>query len=104
MQKLFLSIPNGHSRSKIMGKILVLGSVVRGTISFLLGRRWTRWLTIGMVLIAAGPRLLSWTPLPAWIVSRALADINGTIEVGGVTMGWFARVGLRDVVIRDRNG
>jgi hypothetical protein len=61
-----------------------------------------------LVLLAVGvwfaPAVAARTGLPARLVRSAAADLRGSVEVGGASLGWFAPVELRDVVVKDRRG
>ena len=40
------------------------------------------------VCVAAGPSLVSWTPLGRQLIAR-YAPVNGSVEVGSLSVGWF---------------
>ncbi len=71
-------------------------------------RRWLRrllgLLTLLTLLIAFAPVIVAHTPLRNRIARVALADLHGSIDVGGASLGWFSTVELRDVVIKDSEG
>ncbi|MBX9584097.1 MAG: hypothetical protein K2X87_27675 [Gemmataceae bacterium] len=71
-------------------------------------RRWPRRAAGLLVLLAVGvwfaPAIAAKTSLPARIVRGAAADLRGTVEVGGASLGWLSPVELRDVVVKDRQG
>ncbi len=71
--------------------------------------RWLRrvffWfpLTLLVGLVAAGPSLVSWTPLGRQLIAR-YAPVDGSVEVGSLSIGWFTPLSLTEVVARDAAG
>ncbi len=67
--------------------------------------RWKRRGLIALVgliaLIWAAPRVISVSPLLSWASGKASEHLNGTVEIGRASLGWFAPIVLRDVVVRD---
>ncbi|MBX9625047.1 MAG: hypothetical protein K2X82_14665, partial [Gemmataceae bacterium] len=71
-------------------------------------RRWPRRLLGLLVLLTVGvwfaPAVAAKTGLAGRLVRGAAADLRGSVAVGGVSLGWFSPVELRDVVVTDRQG
>ncbi len=71
-------------------------------------RRWPRVLLGLAVLFAAAvwfaPAVVANTGLRTWVARKALADLKGTVDVGGASLGWFSPVVLRGVSITDAAG
>jgi hypothetical protein len=71
-------------------------------------RRWTRRLAVVGVLLLVlayfAPTLAVKLGLVSVVAARASADLNGTVTVGGASLGWFSPVELRDVTLTDANG
>ena len=71
-------------------------------------RRWPRRVLGLLVLLAVGvwfaPAVAARTGLVERVVRSAAADLRGSVEVGGASLGWFRPVELRDVVVKDRQG
>lgn len=71
-------------------------------------RRWLRLLVGSLFLLVltalASPAIVAKTPLRNWAARTALADLKGTVEVGGASLRWFGPVELRDVVVKDAQG
>ena len=67
--------------------------------------RWKKRILIALgVLVAlvwATPRIVSVSPLLGWASSQASQHLNGSVEIGRASLGWFAPVVLGDVVVRD---
>ncbi len=53
--------------------------------------------------MAAAPSLVSWTPLGRQLIAR-FAPVDGSVEVGSLSVGWFSPLALTDVVARDPAG
>lgn len=68
-------------------------------------RRWRRCLAGLLVLLGVGawfaPAVIAHTGVRNRIAQDALADLRGTVEVGGASLGWFSPLELRDVVVKD---
>jgi translocation and assembly module TamB len=56
-----------------------------------------------MGLLASAPSLISWTPLGRWVVQR-LVPVDGSIEFGSLSVGWFSPIAAGDVTLRDSQG
>ena len=71
-------------------------------------RRWLRrLLPLVMVLLAGAwfaPAVVAKTSLRNRFARMALADLHGSVDVGGASLGWFSPVELRDVTIKDEAG
>src|SRR4051812_14165001 len=71
-------------------------------------RRWRRRFIVLLLILAIGvwfaPTVAALTGAPHRIVRDATGDLRGTIEVGHVSLSWFAPVELRDVVVKDSQG
>ncbi len=55
------------------------------------------------LLVLFLPSIIGFTMGGSFLVA-ALEDINGTVQVGGASMGWFSSTTFYDVEIRDRSG
>src|SRR5262245_53757106 len=70
--------------------------------------RWRRRLTALLVVLFAGvwfaPNVIAKTELRNRFAGQALADLKGSVEVGGASLGWLSPVELRDVTIKDEAG
>ncbi|MBP3954030.1 hypothetical protein J8F10_01790 [Gemmata sp. G18] len=71
-------------------------------------RRWFVRLLPLVTLLLIGtwfaPTIVAKTDLRNRFARKALADVRGSVEVGGASLGWFSPVELRDVVIKDEAG
>jgi hypothetical protein len=71
-------------------------------------RRWLRRVLPLFTLLALGvwfaPAVVAKTGLRNTIARKALADVRGSVEVGGASLGWLSPVELRDVTIKDQSG
>src|SRR5437879_4950510 len=71
-------------------------------------RRWLKWAVGAIVLlllvVAFAPTIVARTPLRNRIARSALADLHGSVEVGGASLGWFSPIELRDVTVKDSLG
>jgi translocation and assembly module TamB len=71
-------------------------------------RRWPKVLLGLFVLLLLGawfvPAIVAKTTLRNWAARKALADLKGTVEVGGASAGWFSPIELRDVTVKDAQG
>src|SRR5688572_24215156 len=60
------------------------------------------------VLLALGvwfaPTIIARTSLRNHIVRNAAHDLNGTLDVGDASLGWFSPIELRDVTLTDPQG
>ena len=68
-------------------------------------RRWFKILVAVVVLVffgvAAAPTIVAKTALRNRIARQAAADLNGTIDIGAASLGWFSPIELRDVRLMD---
>src|SRR5206468_6489646 len=71
-------------------------------------RRWTRAiLPIFLLLLAVAwlaPAVVARTELRNRLARQAIADLRGSVTVGGASLGWFSPVELRDVTVKDGQG
>ena len=71
-------------------------------------RRWLRRLLPLVTLLVLGtwfaPAIVANTGLRNRFARQALADVRGSVDVGGASLGWFSPVELRDVTIKDEAG
>ncbi|MBA4063274.1 MAG: hypothetical protein C0501_06095 [Isosphaera sp.] len=71
-------------------------------------RRWPRRLAAAAVLLLVAvwfaPAVVANTSLRNRLARSAAADLNGTVEVGAASLGWFSPVELRDVTLTDARG
>lgn len=58
----------------------------------------------GAVLVGLAPTIVAHSPALSWVVSSATRDLNGSLRVGGASLGWFSNTVLTDVELRDRAG
>ncbi len=70
-------------------------------------RRW--WLRttvlVGLpALIWFAPVIVGFGPILNSVVNFAVRDFNGSINVGGASLGWISRVVLHDIDVRDADG
>ncbi len=70
-------------------------------------RRW--WLRttvlVGLpALIWFAPVIVGFGPILNSVVNFAARDFNGSINVGGASLGWISRVVLHDIDVRDADG
>ncbi len=67
--------------------------------------RWKKRLLIFLALLIAlvwaAPRIVSVSPLLGWASGKASEHLNGSIEIGSASLGWFAPVVLDNVIVRD---
>jgi translocation and assembly module TamB len=71
-------------------------------------RRWPKVL-LGLVallllLVWFAPTIVAKTALRNRLARSAAADLNGTLDIGGASLGWFSPVELRDVTLTDPQG
>jgi hypothetical protein len=59
---------------------------------------------LAVFLVGAAPTIVARTTLRNRLASQAAAGLNGSIEVGGASLGWFSPIELRDVTIADAQG
>jgi hypothetical protein len=71
-------------------------------------RRWPKLLAAAVVLLLVvvwfAPAVVANTALRNRLARSAAADLNGTVEVGGASLGWLSPVELRDVTLTDSQG
>ncbi|MDY3554978.1 hypothetical protein R5W24_004110 [Gemmata sp. JC717] len=71
-------------------------------------KRWLKRLlplfTLLILVLWLAPTIVAKTPLRNAVARKALADVKGSVEVGGASLGWFAPVELRDISVRDESG
>lgn len=71
-------------------------------------RRWLKRLLPLFTLLVLGlwfaPVVVAKTGLRNTLARKALADVKGSVEVGGASLGWFAPVELRDITVKDEAG
>ncbi len=71
-------------------------------------RRWLRrflpLLTVLLVGVWFLPAIIANTSLRNNLARRALADLHGSVEVGGASLGWLSPLELHDVTLRDEAG
>ncbi len=68
---------------------------------------WKRRLLVGVVLLLAAlwalPVAVAKTPLLGWLVGFANAHLDGSVQVGSASLGWFSPVVLHDVSLTDHD-
>lgn len=71
-------------------------------------RWWARAVLPVLLLLLAtvwfAPVVVARTGLLNRFAREALADLRGTVTVGGASLGWFSPVELRDVTVKDEQG
>lgn len=71
-------------------------------------KRWLkRLLPLFTLLVAVlwfAPMIVAKTGLRNALARKALAGVKGEVTVGGASLGWFAPVELRDIVVKDEAG
>ena len=71
-------------------------------------RRLWKWAGGATLLLVAAvwltPVLIAHSPMMGWIVAGASSDLDGSVQVGSASLGWFSPVGLSKVEIRDSQG
>jgi hypothetical protein len=71
-------------------------------------RRWLKVLVAtGIIVVfvaAAAPTIIAKTALRNRIARLVAADLNGSIEIGAASLGWFSSIELRDVTLTDSRG
>ncbi len=71
-------------------------------------RRWLVRVLPAATLLVLGvwfaPSVVAKTELRNRFARQLLADVRGSVDVGGASLGWFSPVELRDVVIKDEAG
>jgi translocation and assembly module TamB len=54
--------------------------------------------------VAAAPTILAKTALRNRIARQLISDLNGTLEIGSASAGWFTSIELHDVKLTDSHG
>src|SRR5262249_15082509 len=71
-------------------------------------RRWVKilaaLLALLVLLVWFAPTIVAKTWLLNRFARKAAGGLNGTVDVGGASLGWFSPVELRDVTVKDRQG
>ncbi len=72
-------------------------------------RRWWPRVVAGLfvlLLVAVwfAPAIVAKTALRNRIARSAAADLNGTLDVGDASLGWFSNIELRDITLTDPQG
>lgn len=69
------------------------------------GRSWKMRLFVCagvlLVLVWAAPIIAAYTPVLGWVAGKASEAIDGRVEIGGASLGWFSPIVLYDVTVRD---
>ncbi|MBI3464723.1 MAG: hypothetical protein HY000_16955, partial [Planctomycetes bacterium] len=64
-------------------------------------RRWLRWLASVPLLIflfaLLAPYLLSLPTVRNWLLALISRDLNGEVEVGDLSLGWFSPIAVHDL-------
>lgn len=70
--------------------------------------RWRRWLSaivvVVLVLLGAAPSLLTTAAGKRFLLSRLSGRVNGSIEAGDLTLGWFHGPAVQELEIRTPDG
>jgi translocation and assembly module TamB len=70
--------------------------------------KWKRRVQAAFVvflsLLIFAPILITGTPLRNWLLTRALPNFQGSIRIGGASMGWFRPPIFTDIEIHDSAG
>jgi len=70
--------------------------------------KWRGRLTLlvvsGLLLAWVAPMVVAKTPLLNYVIDKALADLNGTVQIADASLGWFSPVEVRQVVVCDAAG
>src|SRR5262249_59005519 len=68
-------------------------------------RRWVKLLAglfaLLVLLVWFAPTIVAKTGLLNRFARKAAAGLNGTVDVGGASPGWFSRGELRDATLKD---
>lgn len=71
-------------------------------------RRWLRrllpLLTLLVLVVWFAPAIVAKTELRNRCARQALANLHGSVEIGGASLGWFSPLELHDVTIKDEAG
>ncbi|MBN2296360.1 MAG: hypothetical protein JXM70_28285, partial [Pirellulales bacterium] len=67
--------------------------------------KWLAGLAILLVVVVwLAPVLIAHSPMMGWIVSSASSDLDGSVEVGSASLGWFSPITLSQIEVRDSQG
>ncbi|NUQ64399.1 MAG: hypothetical protein HUU20_18180 [Pirellulales bacterium] len=68
-------------------------------------RRWI-WTLVAVVLLVLWllPMLAAKSPVVGWVLNSASADLNGTLHLRSISLGWLSPVRVSDVELRDPDG
>ena len=59
-------------------------------------------LAIVLILVVwALPIIVVNTPILGWAVNRATSDLNGQVELGSASLGWFSPIEIDKIVVLD---
>ena len=68
-------------------------------------RRWPRIAVAAALALLAALWLLPWivasTPLLAWVLDTATADLKGRVAVESASLGWFSPIGAAKITVHD---
>ena len=69
------------------------------------GFRLGCWIMLGVlaVSIALAPTIIAKTPLGDWVLQSAL-QLEGTVSVGSISLGWFSSATVENLVLSDSSG
>ena len=57
-----------------------------------------------VAIVWLAPMIVAHSPMLGWIISGSAASLNGSVEVGSASLGWFSPIGLSNVEVRDKDG
>jgi hypothetical protein len=66
-------------------------------------RRWW-YLVVPVLVVLALPTIVGYTPLRNWALGLAAGDLEGTVECGSMSLGWFSSVSADELTIKGRDG
>jgi len=72
-------------------------------------KKCRRKLVLGLLLLLAAmvavfPYLAAYEPLRGWMLRAVLPKINGTVSVGGASLGWLSPVRFENIEVRSPAG
>jgi len=70
-------------------------------------KRWwfTTFVLVGLpALVWFAPKIVGLSPVLNRIVAHVAADFQGSIAVGGASLGWMSPIVVRDIVVHDNEG
>jgi hypothetical protein len=71
-------------------------------------KRRRRWLPVCLVallaLVGLLPTLVSKTPLFGYILKLATSNLNGSVKVDSISLGWFSPIQLKGIEVKDAAG